>query len=197
MPPETATPTRSPGRNNSPRRMWANTCSASSCTETCYSSGQVAEPPGRSDWVAENVNLHDLGIGELRVRNEPAYQRDSFSGFSFFAAFPKNCVGKESFSGKIRTETIGNRPPIVTNWRSILFGKLLPSRYDVSPGFIQFTALFLCPLVRSSLSRSLVHLPGFVSVMRLTAASPNQYSAPDRGNDQYRILRSTSAESKN
>ena len=97
--------------------------------------------------MAENGNLHDLEIGELRVRNEPAYERDSFSGFSLFAAFPENCVGEESFPGKIRTETIAHRPPIVANWRSTLLGKLLPGHYDVFPRFMEFPSLFLCPFV--------------------------------------------------
>src|SRR5580692_4997682 len=36
IPPETATPTRSPARSNSCRRMWLRTRSASSCTGTWY-----------------------------------------------------------------------------------------------------------------------------------------------------------------
>lgn len=102
---------------------------------------------GQVQFDDEDGSLRTLGVWELRVSDEPAYQRHRFHGFSIVTPFPKNCVGEESFPGKIRAETMSNRPPIVANWRSALLGKLLPGRYDVFTRLVEFASLLLCAFV--------------------------------------------------
>src|SRR3984885_3889803 len=54
IPPETATPTRSPALSSSCRRMRASTRSASKCTRIWYRTAQLAPCAPAIDWVGDN-----------------------------------------------------------------------------------------------------------------------------------------------